>query len=614
MAKELKKIYSFDIYDTLIKRNISNPSDVFDLVEKEFNKINIDSQIMNFKEKRIIAERKCRENSSKEISINEIYDELSKIYNSQDASKLKEIEMKLEYDITVKNDDPYIINLYEKAKKEGRIIITSDMYLPYDLITSILEKCEIKDYEKLYLSSTIGCKKSNGTLFEYILDDLSVEPSLICHIGDNKNSDYMQPKSKNIEAIRYIEKNRIIKHDNINYNVFENFINNYTDNNNDYFYNYGFKFFGPLLYNFSKWIDQELKKEKIEKVFFLARDGKIMKEAFLKYKKNNDEYKNITYMYASRRAIIVPSFCEYSSINEILGSINLPKLIHLDDLLKRLGLDSYDANEITNKYSLKLDKEYVTKELIENNKEFLDELYPIVVNNSKIEKKNMLKYLKNIEFNNKVAIIDIGWFGNMQVALSKNTDANIYGYYFGLRPNKKNGIKTKGCYFDKNINEKYNYRQFSLNSIFEFMFTADHGSVKNYSADGINANLYPNEYIEENDSNAIKCMQAGALAFIEIYGKSQLDSYIEIDNDYVFERILNMLENPSLDDSYKIGFLDFVDGSKIKIAKSKGLKYYILHPKKFIYDLKHSAWKVGFLRQTFKININYNKIYKFLKK
>ena len=53
---------------------------------------------------------------------------------------------------------------------------------------------------------------------------------------------------------------------------------------------------------------------------------------------------------------------------------------------------------------------------------------------------NLLRYYKSIGFKEDVAIIDIGWYGNMQNALEKikeieKLNVNIDGYYVGLIPN-----------------------------------------------------------------------------------------------------------------------------------------------------------------------------------
>ena len=67
MLSKNKKIISFDIYDTLVKRNVPNPRDVFELVEYKYKKMHgID---LKFKDIRINAEREVRkENIGYEIT------------------------------------------------------------------------------------------------------------------------------------------------------------------------------------------------------------------------------------------------------------------------------------------------------------------------------------------------------------------------------------------------------------------------------------------------------------------------------------------------------------------------------------------------------------------
>ena len=74
------KYISFDIFDTLITRNLNKPIDVFNLVQEEIDKQKLN--IKDFKIKRIEAERKASENiNEREYTINDIYEEFYKIEN-----------------------------------------------------------------------------------------------------------------------------------------------------------------------------------------------------------------------------------------------------------------------------------------------------------------------------------------------------------------------------------------------------------------------------------------------------------------------------------------------------------------------------------------------------
>ena len=94
------KYISFDIFDTLITRNLNKPTELFDLVQEEINRENID--INDFKNKRIEAEKMVSENiNEREYTINDIYDEFYKIVNvesnvkKETIAKIKEIEIKI---------------------------------------------------------------------------------------------------------------------------------------------------------------------------------------------------------------------------------------------------------------------------------------------------------------------------------------------------------------------------------------------------------------------------------------------------------------------------------------------------------------------------------------
>ena len=67
------KAVSFDIFDTLLKRKVNNPKDVFQLMQ-----LSIGEKIPNFKDGRIKAEEKARLiNNPREITLDDIYDNFS---------------------------------------------------------------------------------------------------------------------------------------------------------------------------------------------------------------------------------------------------------------------------------------------------------------------------------------------------------------------------------------------------------------------------------------------------------------------------------------------------------------------------------------------------------
>lgn len=200
IRKEINKysVISFDIFDTLLQRKVSTPSDVFDLVEKEYNKSSL-SPIRNFKQIRIDAEWKSRKQSlTEETNIYSIYDMLP--YDKEIRDLLLQLELKIErIELSARQEIKALYDYATFLRKE--VIIISDMYLPADFIEEILYANDYRSHSKLYVSSDTGVLKSTGNMFKLILKNTGCRTQDVLHIGDDILGDFIRPKSLNIKSI-----------------------------------------------------------------------------------------------------------------------------------------------------------------------------------------------------------------------------------------------------------------------------------------------------------------------------------------------------------------------------------------------------------------------------
>lgn len=622
--EEIKKYkyVSFDIFDTLIVRNVSKPIDIFKVVENEYNK-NHENKLVNFQSLRIAAEIKARKNSNKEeITLEEIYENL-KVENKEE---IKTSEIEIEKAFMVKNLEMF--DIYNKCLENNiKVVITSDMYLSKEIIEEILKLNGYDKYEKLYLSSELKLTKSKGTIFEFLLKDLNISKEDIVHIGDNKKSDYLKPQSLGIPAIWYnrnfykIHKIEEIEEENkLHYNSLNSFIENHIDINEDYFWKFGYETLGPLLYSYTKWLKESFTKENYKKVFFLARDGYIMQKAF---ELINDTSISHEYMYASRRALIVPTLWMYDSLEDMLSSMFLGSRISVNALVKRLGLNPKEKEELLKQNNLELDMKLEVLEISKNQDfiKFYETVKEEIKENSQKEYNNLLKYYNEIDFSGKVAIVDIGWFGNMQNALNNiiqkaNMKVDLTGYYVGIVPESKNQEKNKmhGFLFEKNKNEDLFLKKKYFNSIFEMIFLSTHGSVKNYNGQDTKVDFYEFEYENSETEKNIRKIQDGALQFIKDFCASKTQKYIEINERISLYNMMKFGNYPSLEDTEKFGDIIFYDDDNFYLAKPRELNYYIIRPKEFYNELMNSVWMPGFLKRLFKVELPYFKFILFLRK
>lgn len=616
-----KKVISFDLFDTLITRNLDKPTDLFEIVDLLLNKKGI--ILPNFKEKRILSEKILTKNKNvkNEVTLKEIYDFMSVKYGiGQDVLKIvQNIEIDIEEKICEKNKTVW--NIYSYSLKEGKtIIVTTDVYLPKSVIENILKKTGIK-YNRLYVSCEINACKRNGSLFRYIFRDLQIDPEELLHIGDNKKSDYLMPKLKGAEAI--LLKNRIDnlivdKNDfSLSYRFLINYINNHINNEGDYFYKLGYQTLGPLLYGYSVWLKEKLHEKKYDKIFFLSRDGFVMQNAFHIVVQDLESI----YMYASRQSLITPTLWMFDSLSELIESTYFSHHISISTFLSKMGLEASQYKDIVEAFGYILDQYIdIYKEIDKISFNLLwSNIYDDIRVNSKKEYNNMVHYLKKIGFCGKVAIVDIGWFGHMQLAIERvikvaNIEATVEGFYIGVYPESKipERIKMYGYICEKNKNEMLRYQKRYFNSIFELSFMANHGSVKRYLNDSLEFLVY--EYEGTNTADKIQLMQEGALKFIRDYIKYDFGKYIEFDEMVLMRNYLKFGNNPTTTDIKQFLEFDFYDDEIKPVIPKYSNWYYIFHPSHFINELRYSVWVTGMLKKVFRINIDYYKLANIIRK
>ncbi len=157
-------VISFDLFDTLVFRPFSEPSDLFYVLGEKLD-------YMDFKRIRMEAEQKARNRKfaaagSYEVTLEEIWRALSSMTGIP-ADEGMRLEMETELALCYAN--PFMQEVFSGLRNMGkRIIITTDMYLPKDFLAELLDKNGYQGYEELYVSCEIQRCKGDGKLFEYI--------------------------------------------------------------------------------------------------------------------------------------------------------------------------------------------------------------------------------------------------------------------------------------------------------------------------------------------------------------------------------------------------------------------------------------------------------------
>lgn len=492
-------IYLFDFFGTIMNRKCSGD---------DIKKIWAVQMALRFGNKlrsrewyeiRTSAERcVCKKENHFEFTYEEltfeIYNRLNSLrvweddgfdYEQFHAISLK-TEMKIEISMQEKNEE--VISVVKKLKSYGKsVYILSDFYLGSEILLRFLEeKGESNLVEKIFVSCEFKKNKADGSVYEEVIKLLGCSADLCCMIGDNYRSDYVNAKTNGLYAVKVKDTNKFNK----NIDVYKAIggLQNQEDKNGLSYANYSF-----MLFRFIESLYIELIKHDDRKVFFLAREGELLKKLFDIYcQLLNKEYGmnriDSDYLYVSRQAT-------YPASLKGLEEETFETLFHqypemsMDAFLTNIGFSEKAKKEMKkifpNEYDRTMD-DFGRSEIYEklrNNVDFQKQ-YSIVVS----EKKELLQsYLKQHGFfeSKSAVIVDVGWKGSIQDNLVKCIEKSVVvrGYYCGLNNNAKFDSKNQkyGLVFSEYPYRTTNYSIWSYDANFmERLLTASHASTKGY--------------------------------------------------------------------------------------------------------------------------------------
>lgn len=310
-------VVSFDIFDTLLLRNVQKPVDIFNILEKIVKeKYNID----DFKNIRVQAEENTRtEANSYETTLDEIYEAID-FKNEKIKKEIKEKEILLEKEFLIAN--PFMKKIYNYClEKKKKIMCITDMYLPVEVLHEILNDNGYKDI-KIYLSCQFHKSKGNMDLYEEAYHAEKIEKKSWLHIGDNEYSDYNQAINFGINAYHYtkvLDRSMIKESDSLAGSILLAVVNNIANNGLDLPYWNKFMILNafPIYFGFSNWLYNELQNQ--DNLYFFSKDMTIIQQIFNKLvKSHNKSIKSHAFKIE----------------NEIISILNNNKLNYVLDLNK----------------------------------------------------------------------------------------------------------------------------------------------------------------------------------------------------------------------------------------------------------------------------------------
>ena len=606
MFEELTKlidmydVISFDIFDTLLFRNVYHPTDIFKIMERELKeKYDID----NFYDIRVSSEAKARVGKPNgECNFDEIYDEIDKILDGKQTEYAKKLEIKLENEFLCAN--PFMKKIYDYCKeKDKTVIYISDMYLPSEIIGKILYKNGYGK-DKLYVSCEYHKNKCGKELYTLVEKENGIDKSKWLHIGDNVNSDYNIPKELGLHSYRY-KNTREYDTSYIPNSIEESIITAiqfnklYNGLELPYWEKFGILNVSPLYFSYSLWL-YCLTKDK-DNLFFLARDGYIIKKIYELFPKT-DTY--LKYIYCSRKSLQVPSLYDcsddYLTFVLTLKHDICSEKTSLSRMFESAQLDCTNPKykQLIKSFGFKSFDEIIDEDNYEPAKKLIATQVDDIREGLKYQRDLAIEYLnqEGMDKFKKINVVDVGWGGSIQYAIKKLLKKDINGYYFGTIISEKEEIYSSmfGYYFDLDYKPEDKEEIMNNVMIYELLFSAPHGPTLGYQKGKTVKPILG----EDENSDTVEAFQEAALDTIKEYLK-YYDYFDYIDKYFATYRIRTFIKEKKYEDVNKFHRLsvDIILSSnkKYPYVQEFTKKYINTHYAKFLENKADSLWKDSFI-------------------
>ena len=545
---EAGRVVSFDFFDTLFLRKVCSPRDVFRLLEIQFREKW--QGVFSYTELR----NQAKERLGKYYSLEELYRQME-ILGGMPRPLLEEMrtqELLLEKKLLAPRRQ--MISLVKSLLEEGKeVYIISDMYLPESFYREVLGQYGINMQEgHILLSHILHKSKEDGSLWRYFSEtkakpcashggnghrghsdagdcrggagrgkEGSGEAGQALHAGDHRKADVEEPAGYGIKSYLVPAPWDLLEASSMREagghvcsdygsavmgcvwkELFENpFVLEGTEGEVriESPYQMGYCVFGPVILTFLLWLAELSRREKKERLVFLARDGYFLKEDFDYLCGLMGEQRNCCYLGISRQLAMAASI---TSMEELLEYMSMPYSGSVKEMLEdRFGIRDAEENENGEPEEL-ADK-------------YLPEIKAYICR----VRKNYLEYIGKMGLDETCAVVDLGYYGNNQKYLNRLGGLDMPGYYVNASLAARNPNaqcqKMTACFQGKDDLTGEKSRILKRQIFLESFLTAPYGMVKEIDETGsfVCARAKKNqEYFEDKEE-----INRGVKAFIREY-------------------------------------------------------------------------------------------------
>jgi len=472
-------VVSFDLFDTLLVRRLHDPDLIKVPVARYLSTLalnrGIDMPWQQVQERRDEIEQELRRRTGEQFDDHEAHyptlmaqlleSILGEPCSEQLLAEVTQYELGIENAMLVPRQE--FVQWIEKLTiQEKRIFVISDMYLPAEHLSVLLEHAGmLGSVEQVISSADSFLAKASGKGYELVKDKFELEPSRWLHIGDNPVSDGLRPDDRGITALVIQDPDefhrRAIAARYYFYSRSRAFWRGRAmqqlmapieaeNSSRSTLYNEGYNFFGPLIGVFVQMVAEHCMARGIKRIFFLSREGWMFKQVWDKTTPvlyPAQELPSSEYLYVSRLALAGASCVEQGLTPDNARIVFLPPGNRdFSDVCRIFNFDPGPLEPHLQRHQLAMDTtlsplhagfdsehSWRLENLLKD-----DPFQQEIKRQAKPQNEALQRYLEGAGFYDQadVALVDIGWLGTIQRffydAIKHREDRpNCHGLLFG---------------------------------------------------------------------------------------------------------------------------------------------------------------------------------------
>lgn len=543
---EQRGALTLDVFDNAVTRRLASPVDVFAEVERRLQASH-GPVAEGFAAAREQAEIRARQrhhttNGAEEVDFQQIYRELPPLlpdFKDWGAASLTELQVERESLLAV----PDILELTRRVRAAGKpYSFVSDMYLPKAFLAEILSALGYEGWEAIHVSSELGATKASGRIWEFVADQRPL--NTIVHIGDNEHSDVAMPRRHGIATLAY---RRVISEQRLGtsldaglvpYSLWQRHVElqGSTDlaapDEQQRWFALGRGFGGVLLAVFVQWLAQRVQQHRIDRLYFCARDGHLMQQAWIAAGLDQQLPIEHHYLHISRASLNLPN----AALECTPHHLNAATLSFLSSstgstsvavALQRSGLDRIAPLVEDMRATFGSLEQLLRGDEPAQKFEAILRGHAAAIHALLMEKRETaLQYLRQqgLAAGGRYAMVDMGWHGSLQRSLSGLCRSAFpdslpaMGFYYGLWPavarNRYLAGPMEACFASGFLPEE---RQSELHqgvALLEELHSAAHGTTLGYRQEGnrVEPMLQTTSPAQADNDRRVGWFQQGALA------------------------------------------------------------------------------------------------------